>query len=770
MRDSFADLQYQAAITSSILGGMGKHQRDLANEMQRLGILTEFTATQAGEAMQRLAMAGFTVDETIGAAEATLRLATIGLMEVADAADIAAGVYRGFNYEAETSLEVTEQLYGIVSQLGYAITHSAMMAEDLGESLKFVAASASAVGWTLEDATVGLMVAADNMVRAGIAGRALRMSLVQLSKVVGAADAGFSSANDVIDQFGLQFTDAEGRLKGFIEIVIELQDGLSELSDLERQAALAALFGTRAVTFWSAAMGESREELYKRDLGLKAAAAKEAIFNKLHRDGAEVLMQWRDEIGEGESAITFLTTKMGFTKDAAEDINEVITNNTVTFEEWTKIVKEASVTADIVDERLSTLKGSMILLASSVDALYASFGEALSPVMKKWYDLLKMIADAITKLHPWIRAIIGLLILLGGTFLTLAGQTLTMAGSLAMLMAAMMMLRKDVVKTMSMNQLLVFSFKELRAAAWGATKAFIRFAIRGIGSILLYAAPLVAAILLVQHVFQKLGPVMGTIATAVAAVALAFYYMRLRIWMAGKAAVKATVETSMYAAANEGLTVTAGFVSAAETRKALAIGRTSITTRIATFASNVYTGAQMRLAAAFAWVKAAAFSASVGFSVMLQRMWAAVVGSQVLKMALISLLAVMGALGIGLLVFSALASKQMEHSVIPDAFESGSMHIQHSMEGLSDSLSATDLFSGMKPSVPVAAGAGTPVLGRRPVVIAPSTQITYQGGITLGGDERTLKKMKDMVSEGIEDAVKKSLLEAERSMREDVWK
>ena len=557
MVNSFEAVDYQATITGTVMNVYGDGIDTIREHMLQLGRDTEWTATQSGDAMQRLAMAGFNMNETLGAANATLQLATIGLTDTTTAAALAVGAYRGFSYEAESTGEVAQNMSTIVSNLSYAITHSATMMEELGDALKFVAAAADMVDWELEEVTAGLMIAADNMVQAGIAGRAMRMSIINLARAAGIATGESQNLKNALEELGIVLTDDEGSLKKLHEIVYDLTLSMASFGDAQRLSTMRMMFSARATTTWASYLKEGykylrqlREEnenyiyteedyakaaeinaaaIQHRTFAMKAAAVKEQIAIFYGRENVKILKQWRRQVQEMGKPIGNLIEEleaMGFEGEVVADIVDILTSD---FKGMEDAINDAGMTSEITRERLSTLHGTMLLLTSSVDALWASIGQELADVMIEWNRLLRSIADALSKLPWWLKMTIGLLILLGATIIPLIGKTMMFLGTISMLMAALTVLTGKTMAQMTANEMLAASkvmlaqaSTLLKAALWRMTVAF--------GKLMLSMGLIIMYFMIVEHVWRRVGPLAGAITASVLGMALAMWLLRKRVW------------------------------------------------------------------------------------------------------------------------------------------------------------------------------------------------------------------------------------------------
>jgi TP901 family phage tail tape measure protein len=280
MTSAFSEVEYQSSIVGTVLGATAEQTKRVTEEMLALSIQTGFTAKEVGQAMQSLAMAGFNLTETMAATRGVLDLARVGMISVSEATELAVGVFNGYSMKARDAASITQTMAGITGELAYAANSSVVTVQSLGEAFKYVAAAADLANWSFEETTTVLMTAGDNMIRAGIAGRALRISLVNLQKIAAASQGTIAGGAATVKMYGLEILKTDGTLKGMADIVEELQIKLAGLSSVQRNAALQSIFGTEALTLWSALYSSNVKDLRDTELGLAAVGAKEALMVK----------------------------------------------------------------------------------------------------------------------------------------------------------------------------------------------------------------------------------------------------------------------------------------------------------------------------------------------------------------------------------------------------------------------------------------------------------------------------------------------------------
>jgi TP901 family phage tail tape measure protein len=220
---TFESSMNRVAATS---GAVGQDFTDLTSKAEELGRTTQFTATQAAEAMAFFGLAGFNTNEILSAMPATLNLAAAGQLDMATSADIAAKVMRGYGMEAE-------ELEGAVDVLTKAFTSANTDLRQLGQAFKYAGPVAKSAGIQFEETVAALSLMADAGFQATMGGTALRGSIARLLNPTKAMQR-------VIDRLGLTVTDSTGQLLGLDDIVRQLEPHAHRTGDI------LELFGLRA--------------------------------------------------------------------------------------------------------------------------------------------------------------------------------------------------------------------------------------------------------------------------------------------------------------------------------------------------------------------------------------------------------------------------------------------------------------------------------------------------------------------------------------------
>lgn len=175
-----------------------------------LGRTTRFSAVEAAEGMEILARTGFSANQVISATADVLRLAQVGSLDLADAAEITAAVLSGFKLDVSESGRVTDVLATVANKTKTSV-------EQMGEAMKFVAPSAKGLGVSLEETSAALGVLSDAGLTASLAGTGLRRVLSEL-------EAPTDKAVRRLSELGLTAAEVRPSQVGLVEAIDRLRD------------------------------------------------------------------------------------------------------------------------------------------------------------------------------------------------------------------------------------------------------------------------------------------------------------------------------------------------------------------------------------------------------------------------------------------------------------------------------------------------------------------------------------------------------------------
>lgn len=246
--------EQQMSKVAAISGATGREFDQLRDKAKDLGQNTVYSATEAGEAMQQMALAGWTTNDIMSGIDGVLALAASSEMDLGQAAEYVTDNLNAFGKSAEYSGRLSDIM-------ATAMANSSMTTEELGEAYGKVAASAGAYGFKIEDVTAVLMNMANSGKKSGEAGTALNTIMVRLAtNTKDCADALEEAVgHDVV-------YDAAGNMRSLSDILTDLGGVWDTLTVKEKNALAAQLAGTKqsnALNTIMAGMSDTAEKAGK---------------------------------------------------------------------------------------------------------------------------------------------------------------------------------------------------------------------------------------------------------------------------------------------------------------------------------------------------------------------------------------------------------------------------------------------------------------------------------------------------------------------------
>jgi TP901 family phage tail tape measure protein len=397
------DFERQMSIVKAVTQSTADDFHELREEARKIGRDTEFTASQAAQAMQNLSRSGLGVDAILASSKAVVNLASVLSVDIPQAAQLAADVLQGFQLNAS-------ELGGIVDVLAKAAVSGAGSADDLSDAFKFVASSASIAGKSVDETTAALIVLGRRGLRGSEAGTALSRMMMKMSKIT-------PQAQTALEELGITFEDKEGNFKHFGDIVEELHAKLGKFGRVEALEIIGKVFDVRAgrAAAMLAFLKEGGKEIRameasvkqaKKD-GLAGGVAAEQIKNvwgaiKIVQSSWEGLMEsiFASVQGPLKQAIDTFTRYINQIRDVvgktAETVSQTLQQIGVTTK---KAIGDAGGgdhknTAEMLAEAAGKPK---INNASKLnEGIFEGFRKISNTSMKKFMEVLQKVVDFIT--------------------------------------------------------------------------------------------------------------------------------------------------------------------------------------------------------------------------------------------------------------------------------------------------------------------------------------------------------------------------------------
>lgn len=362
---------YSIKVGSSFEAGMSKVQavsgasneqlQRLSDKAKEMGATTKFSATEAADAMNYMAMAGWKTEDMLNGIDGIMNLAAASGEDLATTSDIVTDALTAFGLSAQDSTHFADVLAAASSN---ANTNVSMM----GETFKYVAPVAGSLGYSAEDCAVAIGLMANSGIKASQSGTALRSMFSRLAKPS-------KEVKEAMEKLNISLTDSHGNMKSLDTLMGDLRNSFSGLSESEKAEMASSLAGQEAMSGLLAIVNASDADFNK---------LKDAIYGA---DGASAKM--------AETMQDNLKGKITITKSTIEGLGIKI------YEEIEDPMKEAAEgTTDSVEQISSALENG------GIDAAVEKTGNIIGGLsVKIAQESPKMVDASVLLLKSFVQGI-----------------------------------------------------------------------------------------------------------------------------------------------------------------------------------------------------------------------------------------------------------------------------------------------------------------------------------------------------------------------------
>lgn len=249
----------------AVSGASAEEVEKLRDKAKEMGATTKFSASDAADAFNYMAMAGWKTEDMLGGIEGILNLAAASGSDLATTSDIVTDALTAMGYSAKDAGKLADVMAAASSN---ANTNVEMM----GQTFKYAAPVVGALGYDMEDTAVAIGLMANAGIKADQAGTSLRSILTRLS-------APPKECAEEMEKLGLSMTDSEGNMKTLDQVIQDLRKAFDGMSETEQTAAAKHIAGAEAMSGLLSivnAAPEDFDKLTKAVEGSEGAAAKMA--------------------------------------------------------------------------------------------------------------------------------------------------------------------------------------------------------------------------------------------------------------------------------------------------------------------------------------------------------------------------------------------------------------------------------------------------------------------------------------------------------------
>lgn len=403
-----SEFEAQMSVVQAISNATESEMELLTEKARELGESSIFSATEVGNAMEYMGMAGWETEQILDGIDGVLALAAASGEDFSLVADIVTDDLTAFNMEAEE----TNRMINVLAQ---AAMNSNTTIEKMGETFQYAGAVAGAMNYSIEDMAIATGLMASAGIKDSSAGTALRNIITRMAKPT-------RESSEAMEALGLSLEKDSGEMYSFLEIMQQVRSGMENMTETQKAYYAAELAGQRGMTGLLAIANASDEEFQKlTDAIYNAEGAAQCMaeirMNNLSGD-IEILTDTLSDAGI-ELYYQFNDELRSITQKGSELINDGTTKIPQLFQKIStefptlkrKFSKYAQPVLNIITGTgkwiVKNGKGIISILAG-IGATMASYKVASSGV-----HFINMLLG-LSKLHPATLGILGLTVALGG--------------------------------------------------------------------------------------------------------------------------------------------------------------------------------------------------------------------------------------------------------------------------------------------------------------------------------------------------------------------
>ena len=345
----------QMSKVEAISGATADEVERLRDKAKEMGQTTKFTATEAGEAFEYMAMAGWKTEDMLQGIDGIMNLAAAAGSDLGTTSDIVTDALTAFGYSAKDAGHFADILAA-------AATNSNTNVEMMGASFKYVAPLCGSLGYSAEDAAIALGLMANSGIKADMAGTSLRNVLQRLAKPT-------KESGTAMNMLGLSLSDSNGRMYSLLEIMQQLRGAMGEVK---------------------IPMDEFNQLCEELDAQLESGA----ITQKVYNDELDLLTERAFGAEKAEQA------KAAAMLGGARALSGLLAISNATEEDFNNLTAAIygaeGAAKSMADIMLDNLGGDMTLLQSKLEGVQLAIYEKFEPAMRAGIEVLSKLLDVIS--------------------------------------------------------------------------------------------------------------------------------------------------------------------------------------------------------------------------------------------------------------------------------------------------------------------------------------------------------------------------------------
>lgn len=360
-----ADFDKAMSQVAATMGKSVSEIQDLRDFAQEMGSTTSFSATEAAEALNYMALAGYDAETSMMMLPNVLNLAAAGDMELARASDMVTDAQTALGLSLDDTNVMVDQMAKISSTTNTSVSQ-------LGDALLTVGGNAKVVQGGTAELTAVLGALADNGIKGSEAGTHLRNILLAMNPTTDKAAAAW-------EKLGVKAYDADGNMRNLEDIFMELEKAMAGMTEQEKTAMKSAMFNKTDLAAVNALLATNSDRWDEINTAAANAAGSADAMAKTQLDNLAGDVTLFKSALEG--------ARIAISDGITPTLREFVTLGSEGLSRFTMALKEGGLMG-AMDELGNFLGESLGKLLEKVPTILSAGGKLLGTVLDTVIDIL----------------------------------------------------------------------------------------------------------------------------------------------------------------------------------------------------------------------------------------------------------------------------------------------------------------------------------------------------------------------------------------------
>lgn len=389
---------------AAVSGASAEDVALLTEKAKEMGATTKFSASEAAEAFNYMAMAGWKAEDMISGIPGVLNLAAAAGEDLGTTSDIVTDALTAMGYSAADAGQLADVMAAASSN---ANTNVSMM----GETFKYAAPLVGAMGYSMEDLAVATGLMANAGIKGEQAGTSLRSIMTRLAAPV-------KESQEAMDALGISVKDSEGNMLPMSDTLAQLREKFAGLSEAEQIQYAKSLAGQEAMSGLLAIVNASPADFDKLSNAVYNSAGAAETMAKVMEDNLQGDVTSLKSAVEGV-AIAIYDQFSGALRDGVQAVRDFVAGSISMDELFVRLGNAVSQAVEVIRGYLPQLgeMGLQLLsnlvqgIVSGIPKLITAAGEMVKSIgdgikanmgdlISKGLDLINGLADSLTASLP----------------------------------------------------------------------------------------------------------------------------------------------------------------------------------------------------------------------------------------------------------------------------------------------------------------------------------------------------------------------------------